>query len=77
MPAFVIFSGCDNGAAYADIDAIVDTLSIAKREKKDLTAMGCGPVRIYEFADWTTAETFQDLFELSPRWPNKEIARLV
>ena len=75
MPAFLIFTGCDHGSAYAEIDQIVETLAIAKREATDLQRMGCGQIRIYEFADMAVAEEFADT--CSGRFPNKTLAKLI
>jgi hypothetical protein len=67
MTAYLIMTGCDHGAAYAECDQIVETLALAKREKADLVKMGCGEVRIYEFENESAAQDYVD--EKDARWP--------
>jgi len=75
MPSYLIMTGCENGAAYAECDQIVETMSIALREKNDLIKMGCGQIRIYEFTTEDAAQNYID--EKDSRWPNKLSAKLV
>ena len=65
MMAYLIKTGCEHGAAYAECDQIVETL--AKREQADLRKLGCGEVRIYEFIDESAAQDYVD--EKDARWP--------
>lgn len=53
MPCYMLLTtdGCDQ---------IVNTMTEATREKKDLISMGCDRVRIKEFATWAEAEAYED-----------------
>lgn len=64
---FLIMTGCDHGAAYAECDQMCPTLAIAKREQADLVAMGCGQVRVYQFASESDAQDYVDAKDA--RWP--------
>jgi hypothetical protein len=75
MTVFLIMTQCDNGAAYAEIDQIVETLPTAQRESVDLSRMGCGPIRIYQFAGWEDAQNYTD--EKDARYPSPKLAKLV
>ena len=74
MTAFLIMTGCDHGAAYAECDQIVETLDIARREANDLQAMGCGLIRVYQFTSEAAAQDYVD--EKDSRWPGKTVARI-
>lgn len=68
MTAYLIMTGCEHGPAYANHDQIVETLAIAQREASDLLRLGCGQIRIYEFASADLAEEYH-CYDGPPRWP--------
>lgn len=75
MTSFLIMTGTENGAAYAECDQLVSTLIIAKREVADLSKMGVGQIRVYEFASEGLAQDYID--EKDNAFPSKRVAKLV